>query len=98
MSRNINGIEAIQCLTIEIKTRPAFSDVQVFPIHRRVVSPIYQNTPVQETVTLINHSSVPRTFRIDKVKADTGLNATALETEGVLASNSEKQIPINFYL
>lgn len=53
---------------------------------------------MQETVTLINHSSVPRTFRIDKVKADAGLNATALETEGVLAPNSEKQIPINFYL
>jgi hypothetical protein len=41
VSRNINGIEAIQCLTIEIKTKPAYSDIQIFPIHREIVQPIY---------------------------------------------------------
>ena len=34
--RTINGIEAIECLVLNIKTRPTESTVAVFPLHKQV--------------------------------------------------------------
>jgi hypothetical protein len=46
VSVNIDGIDAIQCLTIEIRTQPAYSDIEIFPIHKEIVQAIYENHPV----------------------------------------------------
>lgn len=98
VSKNINGIDAIQCLTVELRTRPAHSHVELFPLHREIVQPIYQNVPVYEAITIINHSTVKRGFRIDKVREDDGVQATPAECEGVLEPNSQKIIPLTFHL
>ncbi len=76
VARKINGVDAIQCLTLEIRTRPAHSQLEISPLHRAIVQPIYEDCPVTENITISNHSSVPRTFRIDKVREDAGVTAT----------------------
>lgn len=74
------------------------SSIEVFPLHREIVQPIYEDCPVQETITIVNRSTVPRAFKIEKVKEDEGVTATPLENEGTLQPNSEKTVLINFHL
>jgi hypothetical protein len=98
VSKSINGIDAIQCLTVEIRTRPAHSAIDLFPLHRAIVQPIYENCPVQENITIVNRSSVRRAFRIEKVSEDQGVLATPAQSEGTIDPNSEVVIPIAFHL
>jgi hypothetical protein len=64
VAKKIDGKNAIQCLTIDVKTKPAESSVEVYPLHREIVQPLYENCPVQEWIKIANNSTVQRQFKI----------------------------------
>lgn len=90
VSRNIDGKEAIQCLSIDVKTKPVQSQLEVHPLYRKIVQPLFENYAVNEWVKIRNNSTVARTFKISKIHQDEGLEASCAEQEGVLEGRSEK--------
>jgi len=63
----INGIEAIQCLTIALQTRPIESSITIEPLYLKITEPLYKNFIVKEHFTIVNASSTTRTYQIDQI-------------------------------
>lgn len=60
----INGVEAIKCLVVNIKTRPSQSSVLIRPLHKQIISPVYKSIPVKDYFIIENHSSSRRNYKI----------------------------------
>ena len=54
MAKKIDGKEAIQCLSVQLITKPIQSSVSVYPLYRKIVQPLYENYAVEEPIKLIN--------------------------------------------
>jgi hypothetical protein len=67
VSKNIDGKEAIQCLSIDVRTKPVQSQLEIHPLYRKILQPLYENCGVKECIKITNNSSVPRTFKITKI-------------------------------
>ena len=92
VAKTIDGKEAIQCLSIDVQTKSVQSDLEVYPLYRKIVQPLYEGHGVTEWLRIVNHSSVIRQFRIDKIDQDQDLLSSCSKTEGTLDPNSETQI------
>ena len=98
VTKNIGGIEAIQCLTVEVVTQPALSHLEVYPLHQQIVQPIFWECPVSELVTIANHSPQTRTFRIEQIKQEEGVDCSCKQAEGTIPPNSTLDIEVSFHL
>jgi hypothetical protein len=98
VAKSIDGKEAIQCLNIDVKTKPVASQIDVYPLYRRIAQPLYKDHAVHEWLRIANNSSVARRFRIDKICEDEGLETSCSEIEGIVEANSEKDVTVSFNL
>ena len=87
VAKKINGREAIQCLSIEVKTKPVHSQLEVYPLYRKIVQPLYENYGVNEWVKICNNSSVRRFYSISRICQDEGVDTICSEPEGIVEPN-----------
>jgi hypothetical protein len=95
--KTINGIEAIQCLAVNIKTRPTSSTVTVTPLHKQAVAKIYKSVPITEHFTISNNSSSQRQYKVSQISTTEHCKASLIsENTGTLNPSETKFIEFSF--
>lgn len=92
ITRKINGVDAIQCLSIQVNTKPILSNLSIYPLHQQIVEPIYLNHPVQTSFTIQNHSTVARNYKVSTIQADQHLLTNCPHSQGIIEPGSEKKV------
>ena len=63
-------MEAIECLRVDIKTSSKESALEVAPLHKKIIEPVYKGHFKTVTYKVKNNSETARQFWVAHVKSD----------------------------